>query len=197
VLVDGQLLREMATEYALMGLLQRARTATGLPVTPLRVTFGAGAPKVTSELADAFGTRAIDFDAGGGAMIISRAYLDQPLVRADPVLAGILRDRADAEIAALGRPRSGSIDSARFSPSASTTSRCCSPRRLGGWPCPLARSSACWNRRGPAGAPKSRRPAALAGRLLAGGMSKTQAARQVGYSDARALRRALCRWGRS
>jgi hypothetical protein len=90
-----------ATEFALALLLRRARHATGHPVTPVHVGFAAAAPSAYPGLAAEFGTRRLDFDADSTTMTFRRADLDRPLVRADPVLAGILRREADVELTGI------------------------------------------------------------------------------------------------
>lgn len=71
-------------------LFHRARAATGQPVFPVRVAFAQPAPRSYRRLADALGTRPVDFDAPVTTYTFSACDLDLPMPRADPVLARIL-----------------------------------------------------------------------------------------------------------
>lgn len=184
-----------ATEFALALLLRRARYATGHPVTPVHVGFAAAAPSQYSWLAEEFGTRRLDFGADSATMTFRRADLDRSLVRADPVLAGILRSQADAELTGLQAVPpwiegfravlAGLLDDQDILLSAAARRLAVSPRTLQRL---LEREGTNWR----AEVDAARREQAA--RLLAEGVSKTGTAARLGYSDARALRRAIRRW---
>jgi AraC-like DNA-binding protein len=184
-----------ATELALALLLRRARHAAGHPVTPVHVGFAAAAPPRYSGLAAEFGTRRLDFGADSATMTFRRADLDRPLVRADPVLAGILRRQADAELAGIGADPpwigmfravlAGLLDDQAVVLGAAARRLAVSPRTLQRL---LEREGTNWR----AEVDAARREQAA--RLLAEGVSKTGTAARLGYSDARALRRAARRW---
>jgi len=184
-----------ATECALATIIARARYATGQPIAPLYVEFAMPAPRAHDELADAFGTEHIDFGADVSAMTFPRAVLDLPLRRADPVLAGLLRARADAELAVpertphwIGRFRqilAECVNDQDLLLASAARRLMVSPRTLQRM---LEQEGTSWR----AEVDAARRQQATA--LLAGGISKTKAASRLGYSDARALRRALRRW---
>jgi AraC-like DNA-binding protein len=185
----------VATEFALVTLLRRARHATGHPVAPVHVGFAAAAPRGYSALAGEFGTRRIDFGMGCATMTFRRADLDLPLVRADPALAAILRGQADAELAALdaapqwiGQFRevlAGLLDDQAALLGVAARTLAVSPRTLQRL---LEREGTSWR----AELDAARRQQAA--RLLADGVSRTGTAARLGYSDARALRRAIRRW---
>ena len=188
----------IATEFVLGSLLQRARHATGQPVVPTRVELAGAAPRSHGELADAFGTGRIDFGAEICAMTFSRADLDLPLRRADPVLAQILRRMADAQLAVPERvPRwidrfrdvlAGCLDDGDIRLGAAALRLHVSPRTLQRL---LDREGTSWR----AEVDRARREQAA--RLQQAGTSTSQAASRLGYSDARSLRRAARRWDRS
>lgn len=183
------------TEFVLASLLRRARHATGHLVTPVHVGFASAAPPASSELAEEFGTSRIDFGTGCTTMTFRRADLDRPLVRSDPVLAGILREQADAELVALQTAArwvdefrevlAGLLDDQAVLLGAAARRLAVSPRTLQRL---LEREGTSWR----AEVDAARRTQAV--KLLADGVSKAGAAARLGYSDARALRRAIRRW---
>jgi AraC-like DNA-binding protein len=187
----------IATEFALAALLQRARRATGLPVTPVRMTFAHPAPSSYRELAETFGTERIDFDAEVSTMTFGQRDLHLPLVRADPVLARILRGRADIELSEPERvPEwivrfrqvlAECLDERTPLLGAAARRMTVSPRTLQRL---LEREGTTWR----AEVDAARREQAA--RLQRTGLSKSQAAARLGYSDVRALRRAARRWER-
>ena len=176
-------------------MLRRARQATGQVVTPVHIGFAAAAPRTCSELAEEFGTSRIDFGADLTTMTFCRADLGKPLVRSDPVLAGILREQADAELVALQTaPRwldefrevlADLLDDQAVLLGAAARTLAVSPRTLQRL---LEREGTSWR----AEVDAARHAQAV--KLLAGGVSKAAAAARLGYSDARALRRAIRRW---
>lgn len=185
----------IGTEFALGTLLRRARHATGRPVTPLHLQFAGRAPRSYGDLVEAFGTRRIDFGAGISAMTFSRADLDLPLRRADPVLARILRGAADARLAVpehvprwIDRFRQvlgECLDDQVVLLGAAAWRLNVSPRTLQRL---LEREGTSW--RSEVDAARRERAA----RLQRTGVTSSQAASRLGYSDARALRRAARRW---
>jgi AraC-like DNA-binding protein len=188
----------MATEFALGTLLRRARHATGGPVTPLRVQFTGRAPRSHGGLVEAFGTRRIDFGAESSAMTFSSADLGLPLRRADPALASILRGLADARLASpervplwIDRFRqvlAECLDDQDMLLSAAARRLHLSPRTVQRF---LEREGTSWRSEVDA----ARRAQATS--LEQAGASRAQTAARLGYSDARALRRAARRWERT
>jgi AraC-like DNA-binding protein len=188
----------IVTEFILSSLMQRARYATGRPVTPSRVEFAGAAPRSHGELADAFGTDRIDFGAEVSTMTFSRADLDVPLLRADPALAQILRRVADAQLAVPERiPRwivrfravlAECLDDQDMLLGAAALRLHVSPRTLQRL---LEREGTTWR----AEVDAARREQAA--RLRQAGATSSQAASRLGYSDVRSLRRAARRWQRS
>jgi AraC-like DNA-binding protein len=159
------------------------------------VGFSADAPSAYSALAEEFGTRRIDFGMGYATMTFRRADLDRPLVRADPMLARILRHQADAELAALDSAPQW-IDQFRevladlLDDQAALLGE--AARRLAVSPRTLQRllEREGTSRRAELDAARCQQAA----RLLADGATKASAAARLGYSDPRALRRAIRRW---
>jgi AraC-like DNA-binding protein len=184
-----------ATKCALATIMQRAWHATGRPVAPVHVGLAIDAPRTHNELADAFGTARVDFGVHVSTITFSRADLDLPLLRADPVLAAILRAQADAAVAAPARPPlwierfrqvlAECVNDRELLLASAARRLMVSPRTLQRL---LEQEGTSWR----AEVDAARR--ARAGALLADGLSKTRAATRLGYSDARALRRAMRRW---
>lgn len=183
------------TDFVFGSWLAKARYATGRPVAPRRVSFATVAPRTHKYLVEAFGTRRIDFGAEASTMTFDRTHLDLPLVRSDPVLAEILRENADAEIAAVDlSPRW--IDRFRRVVADCMDDRSVrlesAARRLGVSPRTLQRllerEDTSWR----AEVDVARRDREA--RLLARGVNKSAIARHLGYGDTRALRRAARRW---
>jgi AraC-like DNA-binding protein len=184
-----------AAEFCLTTMLTRARQATGQPVTPVQVEIAAPAPSSHGELCEAWGTRRIEFGAARSAMTFRRADLGLPLLRADPVLAQIVHDRATAEITALEHPIRwidmcrqvviNCLDDRDALLASAARRLAVSPRTLQRL---LEREGTSWR----AEVDAARRERAA--QLLTGGMSKFSVARRLGYTDPRALRRATRRW---
>jgi AraC-like DNA-binding protein len=188
----------VATEFALATMLARARHAAGRPVTPVHVRFASAAPSSHRELCEAFGTRRIDFGAEVTAMDFRRADVQAPLPRADPVLAGILRQVADAEIAALDRPVrwidvfrqvvGDCLDDQTILLADAATRLAVSPRTLQRL---LEQEGTSWR------AELDVARGARAAKLRAEGVGTSAVAARLGYSDTRTLRRAARRWSGS
>jgi Arabinose-binding domain of AraC transcription regulator, N-term/Helix-turn-helix domain len=187
----------MVLECSLGVLLHRARQATGLPLAPARVQFAGPAPRTHRRLAEAFGTTRLDFGAHVTAMTFRQADLALPLLRADPNLARILHGVADATMAAPERvPRwldrfrgvlAECVDNQTALLGVAARRLHISPRTLQRL---LEHEGTTWR----AEVDAARRERAA--RLLRAGHSKTRVAAQLGYADARALRRAVQRWTR-
>lgn len=186
----------MATQCSLSVLLQRGRHATGRPLAPERVQFAGPAPRSHRNLAEAFGTTRLDFGANFTSMTFRQADLAVPLLRADPILAGILRNAA-AEAMATPEPTprwadrfrgvlAECVDNQTVHLSAAARRLHISPRTLQRL---LEQEGTTWR----AEVDAARRERAA--RLLSSGRSKTQVATHLGYADARSLRRATQRWG--
>ena len=185
----------MASECSLMLLLHRARHATGRPLAPARVQFAGRAPRSHRNLAEAFGTTRIDFGADVTAMTFPQADLAAPLLRADPVLARILRGAATEAMATPERvPRwmdrfrdvlAECVDDRTAHLSVAARRLHLSPRTLQRL---LEQEGTTW--RAEVDAVRRERAAGL----LGSGHSKAQVAAALGYADARALRRAALRW---
>jgi AraC-like DNA-binding protein len=166
-------------------------------VAPRQVAFSGRAPRSHGDLAWAFGTRRIDFGTGISTMTFSRADLDLPLRRADPELARILRGVGDARLAVPERvPRwidrfrqvlGECLDDQAMLLSVAARRLHVSPRTLQRL---LEREGTSW--RSEVDAARSERAARLQGT----GVTPSQVASRLGYSDARALRRAVRRWER-
>ena len=188
---------QIATQCSLSLLLQRGRQATGRPsLAPERVQFAGPAPRSHRDLAEAFGTTRLDFGANVTSMTFREADLAVPLLRADPVLAGILRDAAAAAMATpdpvprwVDRFRdvlAECVDDQTVHLSAAARRLHISPRTLQRL---LEQDGTTW--RAEVDAARRERAATL----LSTGRSKTQVATHLGYADARSLRRATRRWG--
>jgi len=183
------------SQFALTVLLHRARHALGREITPLHVGLATAAPASHRELAETFGTCRIDFGEDRTTMTFARADLDLPMPRADPRLAVVLRRHAGTVIAApvtmpqwIDRFRqilAAHLDDQSLSLLAVAQRLGMSPRTLQRR---LERDGTSWREE----ADIVRREQAT--RLLRDGMPRTAIAAHLGYSDTRALRRAVHRW---
>ncbi|WP_433184937.1 AraC family transcriptional regulator ligand-binding domain-containing protein [Actinoallomurus sp. CA-150999] len=182
-------------EFALGVLLHRARDTLGAEVSPVHVGFCGDPPRSHRDLVEAFGTPRVDFGQDRTTMTFAPADLEQPLPGADPVLARILRAHADAITAAPGRVP-GWRDLLREAITADLPGRTVSLHAVAGR---LAMSPRSLQRRlEEAGTSWRQEVDAVrrdqAARLLREGTSRAAMAAQLGYSDVRALRRAVRRW---
>jgi AraC-like DNA-binding protein len=176
-------------------LVTRARQLLGREITPLHVGLASAAPASHGDLAEALGTRRIDFRQDHSTITFAHADLGLPMPGADPGLAALLRRRADALIASPGIPARW-IDRFRQILAADLAAPDLSlpavARRLGMSPRTLQRrleeQGTSW--RDEADALRREQASRLAGH----GLSQADVAACLGYSDARALRRAARRW---
>ncbi|WP_280236750.1 AraC family transcriptional regulator ligand-binding domain-containing protein [Nocardia cyriacigeorgica] len=189
--------QQLAMQFALAAVVTRARNATGRDVHPVRVRFRQPAPRRHSGFIEMFGTRRIDFGAPTDQITFRATDLAVPMRRADPVLADILRRYAATQppplrlevtwsgqvhqvlIALLGDGRVTIDRAARYM---ATSTRSLQRR--------LADEGTTWTRE------LDRARSVLVEQRLRTGSDSTRAAlaKQVGYSDAGALRRARRRW---
>ncbi|WP_433237858.1 AraC family transcriptional regulator ligand-binding domain-containing protein [Streptosporangium sp. CA-135522] len=86
--------------FSLGVYLTRARAATGRPVVPLRVALSHRPPREHRQLIEFFGTRNIDFDAPFNSITFHDDDVRAPLPKAQPGLEQILMRHADLTLAA-------------------------------------------------------------------------------------------------
>ncbi|MFY7064992.1 AraC family transcriptional regulator ligand-binding domain-containing protein [Nocardiopsis changdeensis] len=182
-------------EYVLAYYLRRAREATRTDLTPLRVAFSHPAPADRSALARAFGTAALEFDAGVNELVFRAEDAHAPLPSGDPRLAELLRGHAGMLLSAA-HPLPGWLDLFRTALDAELDHAAPS---LGAVAARLASSPRTLQRRlGEHGttwrAEVDRARHARARRLLSSGLTAEAVAARLGFSDDRALRKAFHRW---
>ncbi|WP_369240205.1 AraC family transcriptional regulator ligand-binding domain-containing protein [Streptomyces sp. R21] len=85
--------------FALAMFLTRARAATRRPIVPLRVTVSHRPPHEHRQLVEFFGTRNIDFDAPFNSITFLDDDVRAPLPKAQPGLEKILMRHADLTLA--------------------------------------------------------------------------------------------------
>lgn len=183
---------ELGAQFGLAMFSARAREATGELVVPVRVGFAQPAPRSHRPVAEAFGTRQVDFDLPVNTLTFRKADLNLPLRAADPVLAGILRRYAATlplpePVTWHGQFRMLLTDMLAEGPSLEAVARrlAMSPRTLQRR---LAEHGTTWQ----AELDHARRQRAEQSRARAQ-PTMASLARQLGYSDARSARRALRR----
>jgi AraC-like DNA-binding protein len=93
--------RDLAVQVALAGTVTKIRRVTGRQVNPVRVRFRQSAPHRHDQFIELFGTARIDFGAPTNQLTFRTADLTLPMLTADPVLAAILQQSADA----MAQPR--------------------------------------------------------------------------------------------
>ncbi|WP_051806874.1 AraC family transcriptional regulator ligand-binding domain-containing protein [Streptomyces sp. NRRL F-2664] len=86
--------------FALAMFLTRARAATGRPLVPLRVSVTHGAPRQYRRLAELFGTTRIDFEAPYNSITFRDDDVRAPLPKAQPGLDRLLAQQARMTLAA-------------------------------------------------------------------------------------------------
>lgn len=185
---------DLCLQFSVAALYARARAATGQPVRPVRVTFAQSAPRSHRRLAEALGTRNIDFGAPVTTFTFSTRDLDWPMRAADPGLARILNCYAASLPAPppvtwhghFQRLLARSIEAG--SPSLENVARqmAVSPRTLQRQ---LAEQGTTWR----AELNAARQSRAVQARQ-SGTASAAALARQLAYSDPRSVRRALRHW---
>jgi AraC-like DNA-binding protein len=185
---------ELTVQASFATHLARIRHATGRAITPTHIALRQHAPRTATAFVDTFGTHRIDFDSPVDSITFCGVDLESPLPSADPKLAQILR-----HYAALLRPPSLSeqtwpervqevlaavIGEGDVSQDAVARHLAISTRTLQRR---LAEADTSWR------AELDRTRQELSRR--AGATATTAAvARRLGYSDPRALRRAVRRW---
>ncbi|MFI6867907.1 AraC family transcriptional regulator ligand-binding domain-containing protein [Nocardia sp. NPDC050406] len=183
-------------EYVLAYYLRRAREATGRHVVPTRITFAHAAPRDHSVLVDAFGTNSIEFDAPADSITFAAADAAAPLPRADPMLGDLLRSHADLVLASA-RPIPGPLEAFRIALSASITQGdpalgtvarrlAMSPRTLQRH---LAEHGTTWRQEFDLARYEQARALLAENRLTTAAI-----ATRLGFTDDRALRKAMRRW---
>ncbi|GAA4895291.1 helix-turn-helix protein [Stackebrandtia albiflava] len=183
-------------EFAISLLLTQARSVAHRALRPAGVALPGAAGSRHRYLAAAFGTRDIEFDAPRPSMTLSTADADRPLPHADPALAAIMRDHMRLKLAGA-KPVRGWLDrlhaeiDREFAVGAPMLTRVA--RRLNLSTRTLQRrlsdENTSWS------AELERIRAERVERLLTTTSLPVDAiAAQVGYSDTRALRRAVHRW---
>ncbi|MFE3054786.1 AraC family transcriptional regulator ligand-binding domain-containing protein [Nocardia sp. NPDC059239] len=183
-------------EFIMLLILRRCREAIGHPIVPLHVGFAHPAPRTSQLLADAFGTRRLDF--GGQTNSITFLGSDtQPLQPADPELARIFRRYAEMT-ASSSRPlpdwRDSFDDALAKAFAEKTPSLDAVAHRLSLSPRTVQRRLADYGTTWQQQLDEARH--ARAEHLLHHArMSLSTVASHLGYADARSLRRALQRWG--
>ncbi|MGW0354993.1 AraC family transcriptional regulator ligand-binding domain-containing protein [Nocardia nova] len=185
---------ELTVQASFASTVARIRHGSGRSVSPSRITLRQSPPRSHRAFAEAFGTARIDFDAPADTLTLRTADLHLPLPTADPALAQIVRryatmiatpllceptwpDRVQRALAKALPERDATLE---------TVARrlAVSPRTLQRR---LAESGTSWRRE----LDRARR--AVAG-TLAETTTQSALASRLGYSDARALRRAARRW---
>ncbi|MEV0252129.1 AraC family transcriptional regulator ligand-binding domain-containing protein [Nocardia sp. NPDC050712] len=185
--------RELAMQYAAAANTVRARHITGQRICPSRIMFRQRAPKTHRHFAELFGTVNVDFGAPSDRLTFRAADLSLPLRTADPMLAAVMSHYAEGLAAPAPRATTWTEEVHRqlvaLLPAGGATvdlvarrmltSRRSLQRRL-------AEEGTTWT----AELDKARR---IELQRSAPAVSTTELARRLGYSDSRALRRALRR----
>lgn len=187
--------RELAMQAAFAAMVARTRLGTGGVVKPVRVSFRQAAPRRHDQFVETFGTTRIEFGAPTDQLVFRVADLARPLTTADPMLAEILLRHAETAAVRhpavtcseqlhhilLGMLGNGPIPVDHAARRMATSARSLQ-RELAGegttWRRELDRARRVWS--------EKQKPAP--------GMSQDDIARRLGYSDARAFRRARRRW---
>ncbi|MBO1331351.1 AraC family transcriptional regulator [Streptomyces sp. VRA16 Mangrove soil] len=186
-----------AVEQFGMGLfVTRARAASGKDVKPVKVTFRHRAPAVFEPLAEVFGTRNIEFEAERNTITFFREDATAPLPGYRPGLIEVLRAHADSTLLqarsvvswldAFREMLGSSIGTPDLSLAVMADRMATTPRTLQRR---LAESGTTW--RAEVGLARARQASAL---LRSSSLPVHAVASRTGYSDPRALRRAVQRW---
>ncbi|MGW6984734.1 AraC family transcriptional regulator ligand-binding domain-containing protein [Streptomyces sp. NPDC054932] len=182
--------------FALGLFLTRARAATGRPVVPLRVSVTHGAPGRHRRLAEFFGTTRIDFGAPYNSITFHDDDVRAPLPRAQPGLDRLLARHAELTLASA-QPALRWQDRFRMALDAAFREEAVSlehmAQRLAMSPRTLQRRlgehGTTW--REEVEAVRQEHTMEL---LRATDLPLRSVAARVGFSDMRALRRAVRRW---
>ncbi|WP_419998889.1 AraC family transcriptional regulator ligand-binding domain-containing protein [Streptomyces boninensis] len=193
--IDHPSYRQIAELVPAM-FLTTAGSGAGRVLTPASVRLPHSAPARHGHLVDLYGTRRIDFGAGFPSVTFTEADADAPLPRADPALSAILNDHARITMA-TARPLQGWLDRFRAALQASVDSghpdQGRVSHRLGMSPRTLQRrlreEGTSW--REELGAYRQQRVDEL---LRETSLTLESIATRVGYSEPRALSRAIHRW---
>ncbi|WP_370138204.1 AraC family transcriptional regulator ligand-binding domain-containing protein [Streptacidiphilus sp. EB103A] len=184
---------ELAIQVGIADVLTRSRWATGQWIRPVEVTLRQRAPRRSAVFTEFLGTTRVVFDADTDSLVLREVDLSLPLRTADPALAAIMRrhvtlmprvqpqpttwpDRVQQALAAALADGTASLDT--VARRLATSSRTLQRR--------LAEAGTTW-----------RHELDRARRAELSRHAATHRERQaalVGYSDARALRRAQRRW---
>lgn len=184
-----------ATETVLVQTVQVARTLVGVEFRPLEVTLRHAAPRSTARIDEFFGVR-IRFEQPRTSLLFAHEDLARPIATADDLLHRVLLRQAEAELAALPRDASfaGAVGDAvqRLLPSGDASIEAVS-RHLACSPRTLRRRLEAEGTRFSHVVDEVRR--SLSVRYLAEDrLGVEEVAVLVGFSDARAFRRAFQRW---
>lgn len=183
-------------EFGLGVVLEQVRRAGGRTVTPVHAGFSRAAPRRHDGLAELFGSGNITFGAESDSLTFLTADLTAPLPYVRPGLAGVLRQHAGLVLRAV-RPASTWHDRFRAAVADALRDGDCSLRAVAArltlssrtLQRRLAEQGTTWR----AELETVRQGRAV--RLLRDtGLTVDAVADRVGYSDARALRRATQRW---
>ncbi|KZM76022.1 AraC family transcriptional regulator [Nocardia terpenica] len=191
--------RDLATQYALGVFTHRIVQGTGKRVAPVHVGLTQRPPRSHEAFNDIFGTMSVDFDAHTNSVTVRKSDLTVPLPGSDPVLAKILKRFATQLLPSDHPPPpdpAGTSWLAEFrivldthlargaATRLDTLARhfAISPRTLQRL---LTRHGTTW--RGELDAARRREMRRLHG-------TSDEVAQRLGYSEARALRRARHRW---
>ncbi|MFG2088827.1 AraC family transcriptional regulator ligand-binding domain-containing protein [Spirillospora sp. NPDC048824] len=182
--------------FALAVLLRRCREATGAPLVPVRVELRQKAPRSRAALLQLFGTSHVDFASSATSLTFLAQDARRPLPKAQHGLLEMLCEHAIMTMGAA-RPVRDWYDVFRLTLNASfeldslsletvAQQMAMSPRTLQRR---LAERCSTW--RGEVENARQEKALAL---LQDGRLPMTSIAGRVGYSDVRALRRAVRRW---
>ncbi len=184
---------DQAETFVLGWHLTMARFATGRPVRPLHVGVTQRSSAGVKELAGMFGVPEVELGSGTAVLVLDPADSALPLLGSDPALARVLRRHADLRLTGTasltdrvrGLLETGMLGS-RVDLGSAARELAVSPRTLQQH---LQAAGTSW---------QAELDAARCGRateLLRQGTSTVAAiGRDLGFSDARAFRRAFRRW---